>query len=310
MASALTVPVVLLTFNRPQHTAQVLARVRQVRPVTLLVVGDGPRPDRPADAALVAATRALFEHIDWPCSVQTNFAERNLGLADRVASGIAWAFAQVEQAIILEDDCVPDVSFFGYCAELLARYADDARIMVVSGNNFQDRPPRNGADYYFSRYNHCWGWATWRRAWAHYDHAMRLWPQVRDGGWLVDLLDGDRRAARDWRKRFDDVYRGRVNSWATRWTLACWLQSGLTALPCHNLVTNVGFGRQASNTRWGQARLSRPSRPIALPLRSPQWVVRDAAADAITQRRIFRQPLWRRAWQKLALSLRQFTPTG
>ncbi len=282
----LPIPVVLLIFKRPHTTARVLAEIARVRPPKLLVVADGPRPDRPGEAEQCAAARAVIERVDWPCEVLTNYAAHNMGCADRVASGIDWAFTQVESAIILEDDCVPHPTFFRYCAELLDYYRDDTRIMAVSGDNFQQGQPRTAYSYYFSRYAHCWGWATWRRAWQHYDHGMRLWPLMRHNRWLYRMLQ-DETVARYWERIFQRVYAGQIDSWAYRWQLACWLQRGLTTLPEMNLVSNIGFDESSTHTKKGSAGAALALRSMQFPLRHPPFVVRHHQADVFTERHHF-----------------------
>jgi len=238
--------------------------------------------------------------VDWDCDVRRNYADANMGLADRVASGLTWAFEQVESAIILEDDCVPHPTFFRFCTELLERYADDTRIMAIAGDNFQFGERAAEYSYYFSRYPHCWGWATWRRAWRHYDHTMAAWPRARERR-LLDGVLGSKSASRDWTRIFDGTYSRRVNSWANRWTLACWLQSGLTILPAVNLVSNIGFGSHGTHTRDRSPFSDIAVQPIAFPLAHPPYVVRDAAADRFTQRTLFRRPS---VWQRAAYRIR------
>ncbi|GIV76369.1 MAG: hemolytic protein HlpA [Litorilinea sp.] len=274
-------PVIFLIFNRPDTTAQVFAEIAKARPRRLLVVADGPRPHRPDDVEKCAAARAIIDQVDWDCEVMTNFAETNMGLKDRVASGLTWGFEQVEEAIVLEDDCVPHPTFFRFCEELLAKYRHDSRVMTISGNNFQFGRRRTSYSYYFSRYNHCWGWASWRRAWQYYDHEMRLWPEIRDGNWLYDILQ-DRSAVRYWRRIFQRTYDNEINSWAYRWTFACWVQSGLTVLPAVNLVSNVGFDQEATHTR-GRSRVAYlPTEPLNWPLMHPPFVIQDIEADRST----------------------------
>jgi hypothetical protein len=215
--------------------------------------------------------------------VERNYADQNLGLPDRVAGGLDWVFSQVDRAIILEDDCVPENSFFPYCAELLERYQNDTRVMVISGDNFQHGRQRTQYSYYFSRYPHCWGWATWQRAWHHYDAGMDHWPAIRDSGWLYDILDNDRRAAAYWRQIFQAVYEGSIHSWAYRWTLACWIESGLTVLPRCNLVSNMGFGIDATHTRRRSRSSTVPAQSLEFPLHHPPYVIRDSHADRFTQ---------------------------
>jgi FkbM family methyltransferase len=277
----LQTPVVFLIFRRPETTAQVFAEIARARPPKLLVVADGPRADRPGEAEKCAAARAIIEQVDWPCEVLTNYADSNMGCARRVSSGLDWAFSLVEEAIILEDDCLPHPTFFRYCEELLERYRDDERIMVVSGDNFQQGRWRTEDSYYFSRYPHCWGWASWRRAWQHYDHEMRLWPTVRDNGWLHDILQYEPAVAY-WAGIFQKTYEGGVDSWAYRWTLNCWLQSGLTALPKVNLVSNIGCGQDETHTRGSHPNALLPAQALRFPLQHPQVVVRSKRADEFT----------------------------
>ncbi len=178
---------VFLIFNRPAETFRVFDAIREARPEKLLIVADGPRPTRPGEAALCNETREVLDRVDWSCQVLSNFAETNMGCGRRVASGLDWAFEQVEEAIILEDDCLPDSSFFPYCGELLERYRADERIMMISGNNFQNGASRTADSYYFSQLPHCWGWATWRRAWRHYDFVMQDWRGGRNRGLVKEL---------------------------------------------------------------------------------------------------------------------------
>jgi hypothetical protein len=214
--------------------------------------------------------------------VLKNFAETNMGCKQRVSSGLDWVFETVAEAIILEDDCLPHPTFFRFCEELLNRYRDDERIMAISGDNFQFGRKRTEHSYYFSRYPHCWGWATWRRAWRYYDGDMDLWPTIREGKWLRDILE-DRQAVAYWARIFDRTYNGDIDSWAYAWTFACWTQSGLTALPNVNLVSNIGFGIEATHTQGTTQQANISVKPIGFPLCHPPFVIRDVRADSLTE---------------------------
>jgi hypothetical protein len=156
-------PIAFFIFNRPDTTARVFEAIRQAQPSKLLVVADGPRSTRPGEAEKCAATRAIIDQVDWECEVLTNYSDVNLGCRHRVSSGLDWVFEQVEEAIILEDDCLPHPTFFRFCEELLEWYRHDHRIVAISGDNFQNGHQSGEFSYYFSRYVHIWGWATWRR---------------------------------------------------------------------------------------------------------------------------------------------------
>jgi len=303
LESGLHTPVVLIVYKRPSLTQQVLASIGKVRPNRLFVIGDGPRIDQQGEAEKVAEVHRLIEQIDWECEILTQYAQDNLGLRRRVASGLDWVFNHVDRAIILEDDCVPDQSFFYYCEELLERYCDDRRIMVISGDNFQSGRKRTPYSYYFSRYNHCWGWATWQRSWSLYDDNLKLWPAIRDGGWLHDVLDGDKRAVKYWSDIFEGVYSGRIDSWAYRWTLACWANAGLTALPSINLVENIGFGLEATHTTRAGSRSKGSAHSLEFPLSHPPFMIRDASADRTTQANHFGTSLKKRFKRSLSKML-------
>jgi hypothetical protein len=279
-------PVALFVYNRPELTARVVATLREAQPSRLLVVADGPKADRMTDPARCAAARAVATQLDWPCELRTHFADQNLGLKRRMESGLDWVFDQTDEAIILEDDCLPSRSFYRFCEELLKRYRHDERVLTVSGTCFlfdQYQPPHS---YFFSRYPLIWGWATWRRAWRKHDPTMAAWPACRESGFLERFLESAA-ARRYWTARLE-LNRGRGASWDYAWILSCWLADGLSAVPSLNLVRNVGFGDGATNTTDATSRFADlPVGELALPLRHPPAVERDAAADLVLERTTF-----------------------
>jgi len=275
----------MLVFNRPDLTARVLAEVAQRQPRTLLVCCDGARADRPGEVAQVKATRALFEKITWPCDVRTRFNDQNHGCKLGVADGLNRVFEQVEQAIILEDDCLPNASFFDYCENLLERYALDQRVIAVSGNNWQDQR-RTPYSYYFSKYMHCWGWATWRRAWKKLDLSLARWPEFRDAGGCASVADSPAEADY-WRSIFDKQHRGEIDSWAFAYQFSCWAEHGLTALPEVNLVSNIGFGDAGTHTtNADHSHANRPTEPIG-EIVHPPGVFRHRDADRFSFARCY-----------------------
>jgi hypothetical protein len=270
-----------MIFNRPETTRRVFEEIARVRPRTLLVVADGPRPGHPGDVEACAATRSVTETIDWDCDVRRNYADDNLGCGRRVAPGITWAFEQVPHAIILEDDCRPDPSFFPFCAELLVRYQDDERVMQICGRDRLFSVGDAPYSYAFSCQNICWGWASWRRAWRHFDMTIPLWPELRETSWLADQLQSPV-AVEHWREAFDGAQAAGHGwiTWDHQWTFACWAQSGLSIVPHVNLVENIGFGEDATHTKWkGDTRADQPLEPMTFPLRHPPYIVRDRHGD-------------------------------
>jgi hypothetical protein len=300
----LTSPVALIIFNRPDTTERVFAEIAKVKPPKLLVVSDGPRGNRPGEAEKVAAARAIIKRVDWSCEVLTNFSEVNLGCKLRPSSGLDWVFEQVEEAIILEDDCLPDPSFFRFCQELLERYRHDQRIGMISGDNFQFGRRRNADSYYFSKYIHIWGWATWRDRWSgSYDVTMAKWPRIRDEGWLADMV-GNTREAAYWKRIFEHVYRGEIDAWDYQWLFANWVEGRMSILPTVNLISNIGFDKNATHTT-GVSDLANLARnPIVFPLTHPAGVFRNIQADQFSEHTCFRVPLMKRVRNRLAGWLR------
>ena len=279
----LKTPVAFIIFNRPDTTKKVFAEIAKARPPKLLVIADGPRADHPDDAEKCAAVRAIIDGVDWDCEVLTNYSDVNLGCKRRVSSGLDWLFDTVEKAIILEDDSLPHPTFFRFCEEMLERYRDDERIAMISGNNFQFGRKRTEYSYYFSRYAHIWGWASWRRAWENYDVNMKRWPEIRDGGWLQDILD-DKKSVRYWEKIFEKVYQGEIDTWDYQWMFSCWVQSALTILPNVNLVSNIGFGSEAVHTTEKNELAGMEIEPMKFPISHPSYILRDSVADSITEK--------------------------
>ena len=274
-------PVALIIFNRPDVTSCVAEAVAKARPPRVFVVADGPRPDRPGEAEKCAATRTVIERIDWPCEVVKKYSDVNLGCGRGPTLGIDWVFEQTDRAIILEDDCLPHPSFFRYCDDLLELYRDDERIMQIAGSNFQRGHKRGDGSYFLSQFKICWGWATWRRAWRHMDMGVKLWPALRNTSWLVDLV-GDARVAQHWAAKFEDAYRasGMINYWDYQWLFATWMHNGLCIMPNVNMISNIGFGAEATHTIWtGSKWANLPLAEMPFPLEHPSAMVRDEQAD-------------------------------
>lgn len=286
-------PVVFLVFNRPELTARVFARIREARPAKLLVVCDGPRAHVPEDLPKVAAVRRIVEEgADWGCEVLRNYSEENLGCRQRVASGLNWAFSQVEEAIILEDDCLPDPSFFSFCGELLERYRDDERVMHINGTNFIAPHRREKSSYYFSKYVWVWGWATWRRAWRHYDFTMETWNERQAA--LNESLDSRRESA-FWKNTFETARKDwqRAATWDFPWIYSCWTRGAHSVVPVRNLIENLGFGSDATHTRDSSSHLRVPAEGLHV-VSHPKRVARSRFRDDMMFRAYAGEPLnWR-----------------
>lgn len=283
----LPTPVAFLIFNRPQSTSSVFAAIRRARPPRLLIVADGPRAQRPGEAERCAQARAVAQQVDWPCEVETEFSAVNLGCRERVASGIDWVFSRVPEAIILEDDCVPEPTFFRFCSELLERYRDDPRVGMIGGTNVHADASRGtgGASYRFSKYTPIWGWATWRRAWARYDRSAASWSEFERSGAFRAFTTPRERTY--WQSAFDGVRYRTIDTWDYQWTLTCWCESMLAVLPRKNLISNIGHGPDATHTFRADRFANLPAAPMTFPLLPPALVLADRHADAAYGARAF-----------------------
>jgi hypothetical protein len=270
-------PVIFLIFNRPVATARSLERIAAVRPASLFVVADGPRASREGEEELCRAARAVIEQVDWDCEVTKDYSDVNLGEVTRVPAAITTVLAQTKEAIIIEDDCLALPSFFRFCDDLLERYRSDPRVMSITGFNplgtratpysytYARNPVANGA------------WATWQRAWQHYDYDLSAWPALRTSRWLEDIVP-EADAATLWRAILDGAVS--PSDYGLRWVFNCWTQNALGIVPTRNLVTNIGFGDDATHMRGvGEKFFDVPAEDIRFPLRHPAVIARDRELD-------------------------------
>lgn len=280
--SSRSTPVALTIFNRPVETARVFEAIRAQRPSRLLIVGDGARGDHPGEADLVSACRSVVSKVDWPCQVSYNYAETNMGCGARVSSGLDWVFSNVDEAVVLEDDCLPAPAFFRFAAMMLDRYRHDERLGMVAGTNYFSDASRDES-YFLTNYCAIWGWATWARAWRGYDRSMPAWPEMRQR----DALRGMFRnagLARYMRDMLDAGYREEVDTWDIQWTYHCLRERRLCIVPRVNLVTNIGY----VGTRPSGSDLSIPADDLDTALmKSPS----DMLPDFAYEDRLFREKL-------------------
>jgi hypothetical protein len=239
-------PILFLIFNRPDTTQLVFNEIRKAKPKQLFVAADGPRKDHPEEVDLCQKTRAIVDRVDWDCEVTTLFRNENLGCKYAVSSAIDWFFSHVEEGIILEDDCVPDQSFFPFCQELLEKYRDDKRIMMISGTNYLFNKIEMNESYYFSRYYAIWGWATWKRAWSNYDIKMSGWPDYNSKNVLY-LIYCHAEIADFFRNMIQNAYSDQLETWDIQWVYTCMVNSGLAICPKYNLISNIGITGSHAN---------------------------------------------------------------
>jgi hypothetical protein len=286
MLRSVQTPIAFVIFNRPDLTAPVFAEIARAQPSKLLLIADGPRSTHPGEADRCAACRKIVERVDWPCEVLRNYSDENLGCRRRVSTGLDWVFQNAEAAIVLEDDCLPHPSLFQFFDEKLSRYRNDERVMMITGTNALGRWKAERQQYHFSYCGSIWGWASWRRAWRHYDVDMSRWAdeetrqRVRDVFADPELYEG-RLAS------YDAVYRGKVDTWDMQWSFARIIQSGLSVVPAVNLVSNIGFGPDATHTRKSASPVAAlPTEAMSFPIRFHDAVAVDRAYDLEFTRRL------------------------
>jgi len=284
MQTQLETPLLFIVFNRPDVTQYVFDKIREMKPKYLFVSADGPRNE--SESKICEEVRKIVKKIDWDCEVKYKFEDKNLGCKIGVSSAINWFFDNVERGIILEDDCLPNDDFFRFCEDLLETYKNNEKIMHITGDNFQFNKKRGYAHYYFSIYNHCWGWATWKRAWKHFDVKMENFSDFKKQNKLQNSLN--KNEYKYWMNIFQKVYDGEVDSWAYIWTYTCWSQGGLTCTPNVNLVSNIGFDERATHTKNKTNKAaSLLTKKMKFPLKHPKIIKINRKADLYTSKNIF-----------------------
>jgi hypothetical protein len=277
--------VALSVYNRPDTTASVLAAIERVRPRQLFIFADGPATA--ADTETCEQARAVVERLNWECDAHRDYSEDNLGAKFRYASGVSWVLSHVDEAIILDDDCVPDPSFFHFCEAMLERYRDDTRVMMVSGSNYLEHWKADRQSYHFSLFGSVWGWATWKRAWDLYDITLAAWADDHVKGQIRELISDDEIYAIQAR-RFDNLYAnpGDRYSWDLPWSLTRLVHAGLTIVPAVNTVSNHG-NKDGRGIPVQHPLAQLPATPLPFPLVDPPAVTADRAYDRLHVRRIF-----------------------
>ena len=283
-------PVVLIGYRRPEMTAQVLDAIIEAQPSHLFLVMDGPKSGDPDDSSAVAAVRSVLESVPVETPVTKIFAESNLGLKARVVSGLDEVFATVEEAIIVEDDCLPSPDFFRYATELLHRYRANAEVGIVSGSSRLRGHRVSSASYDFSRDVRIWGWATWGRTWHSFSASgdlERSWSQKEQAALVNKFPPGARRRAM--KKMLKTA--GTLDSWALPFVVHCVRRGYLNAVPSQNLVTNIGLGSSSTHTRFESWVAHQDAVKLEFPLQHPDVVSANSRLDAVESRGDARE-LW------------------
>lgn len=292
--------ILMTIFNRPDFAEQTFAAIRKARPPRLYIAADGPRSGRPQEADKCAASRKILELVDWDCEVHTLLRDENLGCKEAIYSAITWFFENEEQGIILEDDCLPDPSFFAFCDELLNRYAANQTIGMISGNNPFHVQTQRDHSYHFSRIGWIWGWATWRRAWSLYQPSLETYaPAVVKR--TRQTMGPTQRFREMHLSMLDRAESGELNTWDLHWFFTLDANNLFTIRPKVNLVANIGHGEEATHTSGEGDKRFRLKESILLPLNHPMEITHDVKADVAYARQLYPNSLPRRLARKLGL---------
>lgn len=278
----MSTPILFLIFNRPDTTEKVFEAIRKAKPKHLFIAADGPRENKPGEKEKCEETRRITEKVDWPCEVERLYRKENLGCKLGVSSAITWFFDNVEEGIILEDDCLPDQSFFNFCSEMLKKYRYDTRVMHISGDNYQPEIRKEDDSYYFSNYPNIWGWATWKRCWTKYSVDIRGWNKSKK---ILNKFNIIERAY--WANNFDLVAYNKLDTWDYQWIFNIFKNNGLAVISGVNLVNNIGFRNDATHTK-SNPRLNFATESIKLPLKMKNIIAVDKVRDAYTSKNIFK----------------------
>ena len=271
-------PIIFFSFNRPLETQAVFAQIALLKPTKLFLVADGPRSAHPSDLILCNQVRDIISEVTWQCHVSQLFFDTNQGCRQAILQGLNWVFEQETTAIILEDDCVPDPSFFLFCQELLDYYQDNPRIMSIGGYRYLPDEIQNPESYCFSKYTQSWGWATWKRAWNLMDAELMTWDDVSQSTWLSSYLANPQYITY-WKYIFNQMQK-RMNTWDYAWAYSCWRNNGLTIHPKVNLISPIGFGNNAThNTDTSHPSAFRNAIAMPFPLNHPNEISLHEAVE-------------------------------
>jgi hypothetical protein len=306
--SQLKTAVLFIVFNRLETAKLVFEQIRQARPPRLYIASDGPRSTHPEEQKWVEEVRKIAGFVDWPCDVQVLFHTNNLGCGPAVITAVDWFFQTEQEGIILEDDTVPVQSFFWFCEQLLEKYQDDERIGMIAGSNHLSYS-NDHSSYYFSKNKACWGWATWRRSWKSMDFAMgwRSGPQSES---VMKNMGVTKHHANHWNNAIQAIDSQTVSAWDWQWYLSLASQNQLTIFPETSLISNIGFGANATHTLGSAKPEYTATTDIEFPLRAPGLVCPDYQFDKRFENQKFRsgplltRDLPLRAWRLLVRTLK------
>jgi mannosyltransferase OCH1-like enzyme len=282
-------PILFLLFNRPDTTRKIFSQIRKAKPRRLYIAADGPRA--PEEQIKCEEARKITAETDWDCTVKILFRDKNLGCSKAISEAITWFFEYEPEGIILEDDCLPSDSFFGFCSALLERYRDDERIGHISGGNYQKKIVRGDGSYYFSNLTHVWGWAGWRRVWKDYDITMQSYP-LFDKMKYLEKMPSHGPFDKMW-DYYLKVHHAGANGWDYPYSYHNFINNRLSIIPNVNLIQNIGCSLKTSPTHYipNHPFADMVTRELEAPLIHPSFILADIEADLYSQSLEYNRPL-------------------
>lgn len=273
--------VLFMVFNRPALTRQVFEAINIVKPQRLYIAADGPRPVVENEASVCEQVKFIATNVNWNSEVKTLFRNENLGCRDAVSSAIDWFFENEEEGIILEDDCLPSEDFFRFCDTMLYYYRNDTRIRHVGGSNLHQGKQWGNGSYYFSNLTHVWGWASWRRVWQSYDKKLSQFTEADLRNGLVNIFS-ESVIINAWLQIFNELKEGKIDTWDYQLTLINFLNNSLSVIPNVNLISNIGFGKDATHTVHAQHPYANQAIGVLGEILHPAYMVPQKQADYAT----------------------------
>lgn len=292
-------PIVIMFFNRPDTLTQVFEAVKNVKPRNLFLIQDGPRLGNDNDIYQINSCREIVDDIDWECTVHRNYSETNMGLAARIISGLSWVFEHVDQSIILEDDCVPNSSFFSFCQLMLEKYKKDLRVGIISGFNYFNEYDFGGYSYGFVKSGGIWGWATWKNRWEKFDFEM----SKINNDYVKKLIKHDigslkiaNQRMKNWRDWRNKIITNQSTSWDFSWGFTRHVNSWLSIVPKSSLIMNIGLGSEATHTKHLKKNAKynpffRRTKELEKPLKIPDFVLADRQYDLAYYKLIYKSKI-------------------
>lgn len=307
----LETPVLFLIFNRPDTTQKVFEEIKKAKPTRFYLAADGPRVSISGEIEKCNQVKEIvLKNIDWKCETHTLFRDKNLGCGKAISQAITWFFEHEEQGIILEDDCLPDFSFFSYAEQLLNYYEKESSVMLISGNNFQQGNKRGNASYYFSKFPNVWGWATWKRAWILYEFSIAELNDPKTA-YLMDSILPDKVQRKFWLGYFKSIVENKIDTWDIQLTYSIWKNNGVCVSPNQNLVTNIGFHEiNSTHTRNSFSSNSSIKTTSIYQISHPADIIVDREADNYTFYNAYHLPnnnIWRRVKNFLSMLIKNAT---